>query len=220
MTYADDIVAGKYKIPISMLHTQAYCEYQIFLDAVKGIEVGRSAAMIEGSLDHAVLDEEHAAKATVAMSLEEALTASAKKKVICIMRDITVMNKYLKGKIDEIHIGPNFITIIDDKPIKDGRVWPPDKKQVWGYCWAYSDQYKPDRPLYGAVRDRRAADAQDFAWQEPFTEAERLAAEETSIRILDILKGTREAVPTKKPQKCRPCRFKEACDKCLVRDFI
>ncbi len=216
MTYADDIIAGKYKIPISWLHTQDYCEYQIFLEHVKGISAGRSAAMETGSMGHAKLDAEHAAKVTEVMSLEEALVQSAERRVTLVMRGVDVENDYLKGNIDEIQLDPVQITIIDDKPTK-GRAWPADIKQVWGYCWAYSDQRKPDRPLYGAVRDR---DTQDFVWQESFTEAARNSTYNTVMRLLDILKGNRAAVPTKKPQKCRPCRFREVCDKCLTRDFI
>lgn len=56
MKYAEKIVAGMYKIPISWLHKQAYCEYQIFLEFVKEVRVPKSSAMIEGTLDHAVLD--------------------------------------------------------------------------------------------------------------------------------------------------------------------
>ncbi|MEM2873847.1 MAG: PD-(D/E)XK nuclease family protein [Candidatus Nanoarchaeia archaeon] len=211
MTYADDIIAGKYKIPISWLHTQAYCEYQIFLEHVKGISVDRSIAMIVGAESHAKLDAEHAAKVEEIMSLEEVLVQSTERKVTFVAREVGVENLYLKGIIDEIRISPAEIIIIDDKPTK-GKAWPADIRQVWGYCWAYSDQYKPDRTLYGAVRDR---ETQEFVWQEPFTENAKKDVKEATFRIIDILKGVRAAVPTRKPQKCKPCRFRKVCDKCL-----
>jgi CRISPR/Cas system-associated exonuclease Cas4 (RecB family) len=212
MTYAQSIIAGKYKLPISMLHKQAYCEYQIFLEAVRGVEIGKSAAMEEGTEHHAALDEEHAEKAVV-MSLEDAL-ATATKDIPIVYRDLKVKGKRLVGRIDEVQITKNLIKIIDDKPVEPGRKpWLSDIQQVWGYCVAYEEERGIDRQLHGAVRNRE----QEIVWESPYTSIERGYVNEIVDRIYGILKGERDAVPTKKPNKCDKCRFKGACDKCLVQ---
>lgn len=213
MTYAQDIVAGRYKIPISMLNKQAYCEYQIFLEHVKGVTVAPTAAMQKGTEFHTAYDLYHQQTATEEMSLEDALSKSKERKVTLVARDVEVENSALKGRIDEIEIGPAQITIIDDKPT-NGKVWQTDIRQVWGYCWAYTDQYKPDRPLYGAIKDHTL---RAIVWREPYTDRARTEVEDASDRIMGILKGERVAIPTKFPAKCKKCRFKlkQVCDKAL-----
>jgi hypothetical protein len=166
--------------------------------------------MLEGKINHAVLDLKHEKEAVEVMSLEDALTKSKEQQIAFITRDVFVENDYVIGRIDEIHILPEQILIIDDKPVKDGKVWPSDKNQVWGYCWAYSDQNKPDRPVYGAVRNSTTL---QIEWQERFTENEKNEIKKIALRILNILKGTQPASPTNNPSKCKPCRFRKVCDK-------
>lgn len=209
--YAQDILAGKYKLPISWLHKQAYCEYQIYLEYVREEEVGETAAMARGSKAHAQLDAAHFAVAKL-LPLEEALEKSVAEQITCIYRDLRVENNTLAGRIDELQIGPSQITIVDDKPIKR-RVYPPDVRQVWGYCVAYEDQHKPDRSLQGAIRDR---DKQEIVWKKQFTSEARTEVETSVARILGILKQERQAEPTAIAPKCRPCRFKPRCDKSLA----
>lgn len=52
------ILIGKRDMfPISWLHKQEYCEYQIFLENVKGINVKPTKEMIEGKLVHKSLEK-------------------------------------------------------------------------------------------------------------------------------------------------------------------
>jgi CRISPR-associated exonuclease Cas4 len=46
------IVEGRNIFPISWLHKQDYCEYQIFLENMTGIKVEPTKAMVEGKLEH------------------------------------------------------------------------------------------------------------------------------------------------------------------------
>jgi CRISPR-associated exonuclease Cas4 len=46
------IVEGRNVFPISWLHKQDYCEYQIFIENIKGIKVEPTKAMIEGTKEH------------------------------------------------------------------------------------------------------------------------------------------------------------------------
>ena len=210
--YARDILNGKYKIPISWLHRQAYCEYQIYLEHVAEFKVEKSPAMIRGIEKHKELDDAHFAIATP-MSLEEALEKATAEHKVLVYRDFKVEGKNLVGRIDELHIEPKRILIIDDKPTKR-QVYNSDIRQVWGYCLAYEEENGTDRPLFGSIRDR---DSQRFIWQEQYTESARKEVKEAVQRIFGILSGEREAQPTKKYQKCRPCRFKNVCDKALVK---
>ena len=48
---------------ISWLYAQDYCEYQLYLEQVKGIAVDDTPAMVEGSVEHQRLEDEFLAKA-------------------------------------------------------------------------------------------------------------------------------------------------------------
>ena len=88
-----------------------------------------------------------------------------------------------------------------------------NKKQVWGYCLAFEESFKTTLPIVATLRNR---DSQQVFWQKPFTDEDRFMATETAQRILDILNRKRDPVPTSKPNKCRSCRFKDICDKCII----
>ena len=47
---------------ISWLYAQDYCEYQLYLDQVKGVTVEATQAMVEGSDEHQRLEDEFLAK--------------------------------------------------------------------------------------------------------------------------------------------------------------
>lgn len=51
------IIEGKNNFPISWLNQQGYCEYQIYLEYMKGIETQPTAAMTHGSKIHNQLEE-------------------------------------------------------------------------------------------------------------------------------------------------------------------
>lgn len=56
------------RIPIHLLHTQAFCEYQLFLERVKRVQVERTLDMQIGDKIHAMLEEEHHKKAIVLLA--------------------------------------------------------------------------------------------------------------------------------------------------------
>ena len=58
---------------ISWLYAQDYCEYQLYLDQVKGIEVDDTPAMVEGSAEHQRLEDEFLAEAEAEYTFEEAI---------------------------------------------------------------------------------------------------------------------------------------------------
>ena len=58
---------------ISWLYAQDYCEYQLYLDQVKGVAVDDTPAMVEGSAEHQRLEDEFLAKAEAEYTFEEAI---------------------------------------------------------------------------------------------------------------------------------------------------
>ena len=58
---------------ISWLYSQYYCEYQLYLDQVKGIGVYDTPAMVECSAEHQRLEVEFLAKAEAEYTFEEAV---------------------------------------------------------------------------------------------------------------------------------------------------
>ena len=61
---------------ISWLYAQDYCEYQLYLDQVKGIAVDDTPAMVAGSAEHQRLEDEFLAKAETEYTFEEAVDES------------------------------------------------------------------------------------------------------------------------------------------------
>jgi len=206
-TYAQKILDGKYKIPISSFQSCDYCSRQIYLRFVAGIKV-KSNAMACGEQVHAALDAEHAAVATP-MSLEEILEVSLEKpEETFVMRGLKVECKKLIGEIDEIQIKRDSIVIIDDKPIKNNKVWDGQKAQVWGYCYAYEESKNPDRPLFGAVRDTNSL---TVVWQEKYTDASKQIVENYISKIEEILSG-KVIPPFLGSAKCTNCTYSGICE--------
>ncbi len=197
------------EIPISLLNTQAYCEYQIFLERVRGVRAEETKKMKLGKKVHSELEKEHEKKAELELTPKQTLKKSKKEKITLIARELEVRGKLLYGLIDEVHFSPSQIVIIDDKP--GTYAYMSNKKQVWGYCLAFEEYLDPGMPLIAVLRNR---DTQQVFWEKPFANRHRDMVKETTQRILDILNGKRVPVPTTNANKCRSCRFNGDCDRC------
>ena len=135
---------------ISWLYAQDYCEYQLYLDQVKGVEVDDTPAMVEGSAEHQRLEDEFLAKAEAEYTFEEAVEESQKTSISS--RELYVEDRSLgiRGYIDELVLNSDGFTVIDDKPVgRSGKVYPSSKHQVYGYCMALKHMLMPDeqRPI-------------------------------------------------------------------------
>ena len=123
-------------------------------------------------------------------------------------REVRVKGLKLSGRIDQIEIADKYIRIIDDKPTSTAHEG--QKLQVWGYCLAYKEQESPTLPIYGAVRDYNS---NMIIWQEEFTAEKENLINKKVDRLIGILDGTIEAIPTDNPNKCIKCRLFNKCDK-------
>ena len=199
------------RIPIHLLHIQAFCEYQLFLEYVKGIHVAPTMDMQKGRQIHALLEDRHREDTMFPLYVSDALKQSREEDRVLVGREIPVSGILLYGRFDEVHLAPSRVLIIDDKP--NNYPFLSNKKQVWGYCLAFREQYQATRPVFAALRQRNT---QEIFWQKEFTVDDQNMVIESAIRILDILNGMREPEPTSRSTKCSSCRLRVECDQCLT----
>jgi len=200
------IIEGKNNFPISWLNQQGYCEYQIYLEYMKGIKTQPTAAMTQGSNIHNQLEEIFKQDATPS-TFEDAVEAS--KESASMSREVFVVApEYgIRGYIDEIWMKPEEIVIIDDKP---GRTpYESTMNQVRAYCLAYKEMTGDDRKIKAALRERGT---ENLFWIEVFTPDIEKQIKFTIDRMHGLFEGTKPFIATKNPKKCRSCRFKNDCE--------
>ena len=200
------IIEGKNNFPISWLNQQGYCEYQLYLEYMKGIETRPTEAMTHGSQIHKQLENIFNKDATPA-KFEDAVEAS--KTEASMSREVTVVapDYGIRGDIDEIWMTPDEIVIIDDKP---GRTpYQSTMNQVRAYCLAFKDMTGDERKIKAALRERGT---DNLFWIEILTPEVEKQIKFTIDRVQGLLDGTKPFVPTKNPKKCRSCRFKDTCE--------
>ena len=198
---------------ISWLYAQDYCEYQLYLDQVKGIEVDDTPAMVEGSAEHQRLEDEFLAKAEAEYTFEEAVEESRQTPISS--RELYVEDRSLgiRGYIDELTLNPDGFTVIDDKPVgRTGKVYPSSKHQVYGYCMALKHMLGPDehRPITAAVRARGS---DRIVWSEAFDTKAEKKVQRLIKRVHGLIDGDIPFKSATQAYKCRPCRFFDVCDK-------
>ena len=195
------IIEGKNNFPISWLNKQGYCEYQIYLEHMKGIETAATPEMTHGSSVHEQLETIFKQDATPA-SFEQAVEES--KQTSSMSREVFVIApEYgIRGYIDEIRMKPEEIVIIDDKP---GRTpYQSSMNQVRAYALAYKSMTNDDRTIKSALRERGT---DNLFWIEPFTPEVEKEIKFTINRMQGLIEGSKPFIPTKNPNKCRSCRY-------------
>ena len=124
--------------------------------------------MVEGSVEHQRLEDAFLAKAEVEYTFEEAVEES--RRTLISSRELYVDDRSLniRGYIDELVLGPDGFTVIDDKHVgRSVKVYPSSKHQVYGYCIALKSMLGPEerRPITAAVRARGS---DRIVWSEAF----------------------------------------------------
>ena len=186
------IIEGKNNFPISWLNQQGYCEYQIYLEYMKGIKTQPTAAMTQGSNIHNQLEEIFKQDATPS-TFEDAVEAS--KESASMSREVFVVApEYgIRGYIDEIWMKPEEIVIIDDKP---GRTpYESTMNQVRAYCLAYKEMTGDERKIKAALRERGT---ENLFWIEVFTPDIEKQIKFTIDRMHGLFEGTKPFIATKK----------------------
>ena len=201
------IIEDKNNFPISWLNKQGFCEYGIYLENVKGIEIKPTRSMIEGTKVHATLEanfREDAEPTTFDEMLETSKTGEI------LSRELPVMSKKhgIRGFIDEVWMTPDEFVIIDDKP--GTRAYSSSINQVFGYCLAFKEMIPEKRRIVASLRERGT---ENIYWASYFDEK----AEKDIINLINrmhgLLEGEIEFKATDNPNKCRSCRFNAICER-------
>ena len=192
--------------PISWIQKQDYCEYQIYLENIRGIKVRPTRAMTEGKEEHERLYVEFAEKAVPA-TLEEMLAESVTAPVLSREFRVDDQQHGIYGYIDEVRMSPDCFMVIDDKP--GARAFLSSIHQVLGYCLAFKSISSGDsRQIVAALRERGT---DNIYWQALFDSS----AEEEIVAIIDhvhdLLMGRVEFKRTANPNKCHSCRLSSHC---------
>jgi CRISPR/Cas system-associated exonuclease Cas4 (RecB family) len=202
----------RHLFPISWLHKQEYCEYQIFLENIKGIKVKPTSAMLEGKREHERLYNDFR-KEAVPATFEQMLAESRVAKVISREFRVFDARHGIYGMIDEVLLTPNELVVIDDKP--GGKIFLSNINQVYGYCLAFKEQAGPvdGRQIAGALRQRGT---ETVYWKAPFTNS----VEESIVALIghihSLISGTAEFSSTDNPNRCNACRLRAACDRAVL----
>ncbi len=201
------IIAKKNNFPISWLNKQGFCEYGIYLENVKGIEVKPTKSMINGTKEHAILEDKFKDGAEPA-TFDEMLETSKTGEIFS--RELPVISKHfgIRGFIDEVWMTPDEFIIIDDKPGKIA--YSSSINQVYGYCLAFKEMVPEKRRIIASLRQRGT---ENIYWSSYFDGK----AEEDIINLINrmhrLLSGETEFLSTNNPNKCRGCRFNTICDR-------
>ena len=204
------IIEGKNNFPISWLNQQGYCEYQIYLEYMKGIKTPETKSMRKGTDIHNELEEKFIESATPA-TFDDVVEMS--KSEATISRECFVISaEYgIRGFIDQIWMMPKEIVIIDDKP--GTRAYPSTINQVRAYCLAFKNMTDDERPIKGALRERGT---ENIFWSEEFDENAEKEIRYKINRMHSLLDGQKPFIATKNKNKCRPCRFSACCKECKL----
>ena len=204
------IIEGKNNFPISWLNQQGYCEYQIYLQYMKGVKTPETKAMKKGTDVHNKLEEKFLESAEPA-TFDEVVELSKEKKTVTRECFVISAEDGIRGFIDEIWMTPSEIIIIDDKPGK--KAFPSTINQVRAYCLAFKSMSDDERPIKGALRERGT---DNIFWSEEFDKNVEKQILFTINRMHSLFDGQKPFIATKNPNKCRSCRYNSCCEECKI----
>jgi CRISPR/Cas system-associated exonuclease Cas4 (RecB family) len=198
--------------PISWLHKQDYCEYQIYLENIKGIKAQPTRAMMEGKQQHAELYDQFAKEATPT-TFDEMLNQSKVVKVYSREFSVTDVEHGIFGFIDAVLLTPDEFVVIDDKPGR--KAYLSSIHQVYGYCLAFKQtvKVKDNRDFVAALRERGT---DNIYWKSPFDQIAETEITSLISHIHNLLSGAEEFGSAENPNKCQACRYNSVCRKSLI----
>lgn len=208
---------------VSDLHNQAFCEYEIYLREVLHIPDPGASELDEGRAVHDGLDLQSVIASQVTTvqrlaegkpipeSVSEIVQIAKDEKITYKTRDLFVIGKRLKGRIDQVNFAPTRIYIIDDKPPSlSGMPYVTETRQTQGYCLAFSQQYTLGLPLIAVIRNKYT---EEEIWSKLFTPEDAIEVNGAVDRIVGIIKGTWKPQDTQNSRKCCRCRWHPVCPK-------
>ena len=195
-------------IQISLINTFSFCEQLYYLVGVKGYRMKPTRAMLQGTQTHARHNAMGLVTKDSLVTIPDAILQAKKFGTVTRKGEFSVKGKILSGRIDELLIAPEEITIIDYK--SSSRDYESNRNQVWGCCKAFKEKYHSDLPIYGVIKN---SDTREEIWRAEFTKS----AEKSIDRIVERMVGIRryEIAPEPKgiPDICDSCSFNRRCEK-------
>ncbi|MGL4669186.1 MAG: CRISPR-associated protein Cas4 [Methanobacteriaceae archaeon] len=200
------VINGKNNFPISWLNQQGYCEYSLYLQYVKSVDVKPTIAMVEGTNEHEYLEEKFKETATPE-SFSNIIKLSTEEKQISREVFVIAPEFGIRGFIDEIWFTPNEFVIIDDKP---GTIqYHSTVNQVLAYCLAFREMIDNDpRPIKAALRERGT---DNIFFIEEFDENHENSIKYLINRMHGLFSFDKPFLNTKNKNKCNKCRFRSYC---------
>lgn len=200
-------------IKSSWFNIHGYCEYRFFLQHVLGWEAPRTVQMIRGSQIHQQ-KEDSFKKVAEEATWEEFLVSEEYAITKEVMFTHRISDIFLVGKVDEIGVDKRGIYVIDDKP--GGKPYLSTKMQIWSYCYLFKKKFgdKTSKKIHAVLRER---DTDMITWKQEYTLNDERALIRGLQRMKLILDEKTEPLPTKNPNKCRACCFKDKCESSLVK---
>lgn len=206
---------GNSWIAISEFNQQSYCEVQLEFKW-KGIK-RETKEMAKGSEIHEMKFKEFTkeTEGLEEVDIVDAIKRAVEKNERFSGREVFILSPTfrLMGTIDSVEIGPEGISIIDDKPSK--YAYLSEKSQVLGYAIAFKDKYRPDLDIFMSIKNR---DTGDIIWEDVLTQDWVDFMLEKINRLHELALGKREFEPTKNYKKCRSCSYKDICEKKVNSD--
>jgi CRISPR-associated exonuclease Cas4 len=201
-------VKNQLLFPISWLNKQDFCEYQIYLENVKGIKVKPTTAMTAGKQVHQDLFQQFIEKAVPA-TVEEMLAESLKARILSREFRVVDLKHGVYGYIDEVWMTPDSFIVIDDKP--GAKAFRSNIHQIYGYCLAFREIVRSgdERRIMAALRERGT---DHIYWQAPFDRSSEEEIVAVVERIHALLQGKENYIPSGNPNKCRSCRLNGVCE--------
>lgn len=202
-------------LPISILNSYDYCQYQIYLQHVLKIKLPATRQMKQGTERHGELETKFLEEAHVIEEPIDEYIIKVKDGLVdpFITRELYVKSESHKihGYIDEAHVFKDRVVIIDDKA--GYKPYLSYVRQVRAYSIAFDEMFSWDRDIVYTLRNR---DTLSVFFEEPMSNENRNETISTIRTIHDLINRRREFTSTTEQRKCKSCRFNTVCDKSLV----
>ena len=201
---------GNSWIAISEFHQQSYCEVQLKFKW-QGI-IRKTEKMVEGSNIHEQKFKDFLSetKELEQVKIQDAIKRAMENNERFVGREVFIISPNFRifGVIDSVEIGPEGITVSDDKPSEYSFL--SDKSQIIAYALAFKDCYRPPLDVFMTIKNR---DSGDITWEDVLTQEWVDFLMEKINRLHELALGKREFEPTKNPKKCSACSYRDVCDK-------
>jgi hypothetical protein len=216
------------RIGIGWLDDQGFCEYKLILrfvrhydpvtlDITKGLE---AHAKLGVELSNEFESKEYKQLSDVKSLRQELIESSANidSNGKFYSTNFGVECDLMIGRMDEFELTNDLVIIGEHKTkARNGIPFYGEQRQVLGYAYCFRRQY-PEilLPIKCFIRDKFTG---EIFWTHMYNKQDEIEVLDAAHRSLDIVNGSRIAVPCSKINGCLSCRYHQfkLCDKDLAK---